>query len=201
MDTLEHILRKYDLDGSKRILEIPGTRYNTFPELFNELGFTKGAEIGVERGHYAKALASRMPELHLICVDPWKVYKSYREHVSQEKLDGFYEETVNRLHGYNCQIVREFSEDFSKEVADGSLDFVYIDANHSYLEVTKDIHFWWPKVRKGGILAGHDYRRNTGNYTNDVKDVVPSLAYAWKINPWFVLREPTEASSWFWVKQ
>jgi predicted O-methyltransferase YrrM len=38
-----------------------------------------------------------------------------------------------------------------------SLDFVYIDANHSYDECKKDIDIWWKKVRNGGVLSGHDY--------------------------------------------
>ena len=40
---------------------------------------------------------------------------------------------------------------------DESLDFVFIDANHEYEEVKKDIELWYPKVKKGGIFAGHDY--------------------------------------------
>lgn len=41
--------------------------------------------------------------------------------------------------------------------ADASLDFVFIDANHSYEAVINDIRAWWPKIRPGGLLAGHDY--------------------------------------------
>ena len=41
--------------------------------------------------------------------------------------------------------------------ADGSVDFVFIDADHSYEAVKQDIQTWLPKVRHGGVLAGHDY--------------------------------------------
>jgi predicted O-methyltransferase YrrM len=40
--------------------------------------------------------------------------------------------------------------------ADGSLDMVYIDACHRYDDVLSDLERWWPKVKPGGILAGHD---------------------------------------------
>lgn len=45
----------------------------------------------------------------------------------------------------------------AKHQADGSLDFVFIDADHTYESVLADIDAWLPKVRSGGILAGHDY--------------------------------------------
>lgn len=41
-------------------------------------------------------------------------------------------------------------------IPDGSLDFVYIDGNHSEEYVRQDIRLWWPKVKIGGMLAGHD---------------------------------------------
>ena len=41
--------------------------------------------------------------------------------------------------------------------SDNSLDFVFIDASHDYVNVKKDIEHWYPKVKTGGIIAGHDY--------------------------------------------
>ena len=53
--------------------------------------------------------------------------------------------------------MRMTSEEAVKHFGDHSLDFVFIDANHSYEAVRGDIRFWWPKVKPGGICAGHDY--------------------------------------------
>lgn len=204
MDTLNYIYKKFNVrlqTDRQKSIEIPGTRTETLPELFKDLGFTKGAEIGVERGHYSKCLCQRVPGLTLFGIDPWMAYKGYREHVSQDKLDRFYEETVQRMKPYDFRIFRAFSEEAHKYFKDGSLDFVYIDGNHSFLNATQDIAFWERKVKKGGIVAGHDYRRNSGKYINDVKDVVPAYAHAIKKRPWFILREPVGASSWFWVRE
>lgn len=45
----------------------------------------------------------------------------------------------------------------AKLFEDASLDFVFLDAAHDFTSVTEDLHAWWPKIRVGGTLAGHDY--------------------------------------------
>jgi len=71
------------------------------------------------------------------------------------KLDS----TKRRLRRFQdrVQIVRATSAAASELFADESLDFVYIDANHAYLHVLEDLRLWTPKVRSGGLVAGHDY--------------------------------------------
>jgi hypothetical protein len=67
-----------------------------------------------------------------------------------------------------------------------SLDFVYIDANHKYDAVKKDLELWYPKVRKGGVFAGHDYLKMDWyadpNFLENKKDknifILPDLAFA-----------------------
>lgn len=200
MDTLDYIGKKFNLKSPGPGTNIPGSREVELLTIFKDLGFTKGVEIGVERGVFSEKICQANPQLTLYCVDPWKAYKGYRDHVSQEKLDLFYKETSERLSNYNCKIIRGFSEEVYKQFPDESLDFVYIDANHDFLHVTQDIYYWMTKIRKGGIVAGHDFRRDKGNYINHIKDVIPAITYALKINPWFILRSPDETSSWFWVK-
>lgn len=201
MTTLEYIMNKLPSGhGNRPPFEILGTRHKDLLNWFRDLNFTKGAEIGVEAGVFSEEICKANPQLTLYCIDPWRAYLEYIEHTTQEELDKLYDEAVNRLKPYKCNIVRSFSEDAYKLFDDESLDFVYIDGNHEFLQVAADITNWSPKVRKGGIVAGHDFRRNSRKYINDVKDVVSAYAYAKQINPWFVLKEPIEASTWFWVK-
>jgi len=207
---LQHILKKYHFeslpgvfDGKRnRMLEIPGRRGEVFPELFTELGYTRGVEVGVEQAVFAKTLCQGIKTLNVLYgVDPWKAYSGYREHVSQEKLDGFYDDVLKKMKNEPFIPIRKFSHEAAEDFADGSLDFVYIDGNHEFFEVTRDLHVWIPKIRKGGIVAGHDFRRNSGKYVNDVKDVIPAYMYAKQIPIWFVVREKQSASSWFFVKE
>lgn len=202
MNAVDHIIKKYVLDREGKMpLAIRGWRQYFFPELFNDLGLKVGVEIGVEEGMFSEALLKRVDGITLHGVDPWLAYEGYREHVDQNKLDGFYQTTLERLKKYNFRPIRSFSHHAADLFPDESLDFVYIDGNHEFFFVVQDLHCWVPKVKKGGIVAGHDYRRNSHRYVNDVKDVIPGYMYAKKIKPWFVLEEKNAAASWFFVKE
>lgn len=172
---------------------------NNLAGLFSELGFRVGAEIGVERGLYSEVLCRTNPELKLYGIDPLEVYKGYREHVSQEKMDGFYEEVLERMKPFDFELIRKYSLDAVDLFKDGELDFVYIDGNHDFINTTNDIYHWSKKVRKGGIVAGHDYTRNKKkDYKCHVKDVVQAWTYAHDINPWFITAGD-KSPSWFWL--
>lgn len=102
-----------------------------------------GAEIGVQYGYFS----AKIGEFYtgkILCVDLWGDEEIYAE--AKLKLNS---DKYKMLRGDSLTLV-----DF---VGDESLDFVYIDANHHYAEVVADIMAWYPKVRSGGIIAGHDY--------------------------------------------
>ena len=123
---------------------------NELAEYFNELGFKTGAEIGVNRGFYSRQLCRSIPDLKLYCVDPW-VIKIPRH---EEK----YQEALTMLSPFDTHIIRKTSMEAVKDFEDESLDFVYIDGDHSYQAVKDDLREWSKKVRKGGIISGHDYQ-------------------------------------------
>lgn len=211
MDTLAYILNKYNLNPDVRHMpiEIPNTGRDDLAVLFAELGFRVGAEIGVEQGLYSEVLCRANPDARLYAIDAWRAYRGYREHVSQRKLDDFYEATRERLAGYNCELVRKFSMDAVQDFEPESLDYVYIDANHSLRFVVEDITEWSTRVRRGGVVAGHDYRKTKAPVTMlHVVQAVHAYTDAWKVRPWFVLgrKEKIEGEirdhnrSWFWVK-
>jgi len=79
--------------------------------------------------------------------------------VSQGEHELNYNETKERLapYGARSDIWRLTSVEGAKQVPDGSLDFVYIDARHDYESVLEDLNAWFSKVKPGGIFAGHDY--------------------------------------------
>jgi len=165
---------------------------NDLARFLGATGFIKGAEVGVERGLFSEVLCKA--GIRLLCVDAWAAYPGYREHVTQAKLDGFYIEALERLKPYGAAVVRAWSVDASATVDDGSLDFVYIDGNHSYESVWSDLAAWVPKVRSGGIVAGHDYGRSS---VGQVKQAVDDYA-AGKV----ALRILTgdRSPSWLWVQ-
>lgn len=199
METIDFIAKRYNIDLNQRSpIHLLMVR-DELGVLFRDLGFKTGAEVGVEQGVFSEILCKANPGMKMYCIDAWEAYQGYRDHVSQEKLDGFYEDTKRRLERYNCSIIRGFSSQESHSFADHSLDFVYIDGNHEFFQVTQDIACWAPKVRKGGILCGHDFKRDKGrDWVCHVKDVVQAWAYSHQINSWFVLHGGGN-SSWMWV--
>jgi len=200
-DSYLGILEKVNLNQRPPI-EFPNMTRKHLSRLFRKLGFRIGAEIGVETGLFSECLCKCNPGAKLYSIDAWKAYRGYRDHVNQEKLDRFYEETKKRMASYNCEIIRAFSMDAVKGFENGSLDFVHIDGNHEFQQFTNDIAEWSKKVRKGGIVSGHDFKRFKGNYICHVKDVVQAWTYAHGIKPWFVLREGGKRNpSWFWVRE
>lgn len=213
MNTLEFICRKWNLSLKKASPTMPiaipnASRGLDLPELFREAGFRVGAEIGVECGLYSEVLCRLIPGLKLYAVDCWKEHQGYRTHVSQKQLDGFYQEALERVKPYDCTLIREWSVEASKQFEDGSLDFVYIDAGHDFANVVKDIAAWLPKIRKGGIISGHDYRmRKSKTSKQHVVQAVKAWTDCYQVSPWFILgrREkiPGERRdsnrSWMWV--
>jgi len=122
---------------------------------FKEKGFKIGAEIGVADGRFSEILCQENPSMKLICVDPWAPYdESWRTQGTQDKA---FNEAVEKLKNYNARIIRKTSVEASLEIKDEVLDFVFIDGSHIFDQVMTDIILWTKKVRKGGIVSGHDY--------------------------------------------
>ena len=127
-------------------------------EYFNKLGFKRGAEIGVCTGRYSRILLEKIDGLHLMGVDPYVPYKGYTDFRKQSTHDTNLALARQATADFpNYTLVLAFGHDAAQWVGEGVLDFVFIDGNHQYDDVKQDIEDWAPKVRKGGILSGHDY--------------------------------------------
>jgi hypothetical protein len=210
MDTISYIKNKFGVtDAAGLPIGIPGIDRDGLAALFAELGFKSGAEVGVEQGRYSDVLLRANPGLKLYCVDAWARYKGYRDHVNQEKLDGFLRATEERLRPFDAVICRGYSMDVVKRFKRESLDFVYIDGNHTLPYVVQDIWQWSGRVRPGGIVAGHDYNEHpAGRYQCHVVDAVKAWTGCYGIAPWFTVGDDhiyrdgkrlRRNRSWFWV--
>lgn len=215
MDSLRYILKKYKVDYYQQLpIRLPISRFHDLPKLFKELGYTKGVEIGVQKGRYSQWLCKLNPNLKLYLVDPWEAYPDYVEQDTKEEqpiLDEYLQCTKERLANYNVEFIQKYSMDAVGDFEDESLDFVFIDGNHTFEYVVEDIAKWSRKVRKGGIVSGHDYwnsadgRAWAGETDREkmklcqVKYVVDSYTLANKINPWFITTND-RCNSWFWVQ-
>lgn len=127
------------------------------------------AEIGVFAGEGSAILARHVARL--ICVDPWDA--SYKDGIFEgcENPDVIahirsVEVNVDRAEqafdavasaAGNIIKIKSFDYDIVEQIADASLDGLYIDAVHTYESVLRQLGAWRRKVRPGGVIAGHDY--------------------------------------------
>lgn len=205
--TLEHLIRRFGLELSRKGgTEISNVNRTRMAQVLEELNFKVGAEVGVAQGHHAATLCEAIGDLKLYAVDVWSQYPGYKEYT--DRIDKYFLEAKERLRPYQVEFVQAFSMDAVSRFADNSLDFVYIDGAHDFKNVAMDVCEWSKKVRVGGIVFGHDYKRSKGKYIVDVKDVIPAFCYAKAITPWFVLkndlRDPKfgpDNPGWLFVRQ
>src|SRR5690606_5275623 len=114
-------------------------------------------EIGTHRGEFAKHLLSQW-DGRLYCVDPWADVDGYNDLLTGTDRESDYAICRGELSkfGARAEMIRMTSEQFAPFVQDESLAFCYIDGDHREEMVRRDIALWWPKIKPGGILAGHD---------------------------------------------
>lgn len=217
METLDKILNKYGVEN-KDLIEIPNVTRKDLAKMAHELDFKVGVEVGVMAGLYSEVICRENPQMTVYGVDPW-VEQVIREKSSdlpevlylQEDVIADYKRTQERMAPYsNYKILRSTSIEAARGFEDNSIDFVYIDADHTFKAVLEDIDAWLPKLRVGGIMSGHDYKDFKRNHiaTIEVKQAVGSYVHKHNIAPliiwgaWKKIRgfKRDSARSWSFIK-
>lgn len=150
----------------------------TFPSLYksvvdyfptNSHFIEVGAWLGCSAAYMAVEIANSGKKIKFDCIDNWQgagleslkpvinntVYQTFLKNIEPVK------DYINPITGNSIEVCNMY--------ANGSLDFVFIDAAHDYESVLQDINAWFPKVRNGGMISGHDYewesvRKAVGEY-------------------------------------
>jgi|GEM_PF-1789190 len=132
-----------------------------FGKLFSKMQFKgNGAEIGVQRGDFSAVIRDTWNAGKIHLIDRWSFVEDY---IDVARLS--YREQLNNY----LYVVNRFAEDFSINIyrmdsteaalhfPDHFFDWIYIDADHTYEGCKRDLNTWHPKLKKGGILCGHDF--------------------------------------------
>ena len=178
------------------------SRRDHIGQLMSSLNYTSAIEIGVNRGRFSRTILSKWNGTLYMC-DPWRYIDGYIDvaNVKNEEFEIIYNEAVSNVSQFSerAKIIRDFSANASELFADESLDLVYIDADHSYYGCYSDIETWFPKVKSGGLICGHDYLDanipNVGEF--GVKSAVKDF---FKKDPDFITIDDEPWCSWFIYK-
>jgi predicted O-methyltransferase YrrM len=142
-------------------------------EIYNRLPKDRpivGAEIGVWTGKTSSFLLENMPNLTLYMIDAWTEASNIPSFLaSRAKMTKYPQKVYDDAYKTVCEIaskhpsrsfvIKEESVVYSKRFPVSFFDFIFIDGDHSYEGVSKDIDAWYPLIKSSGILCGHDYGR------------------------------------------
>lgn len=123
------------------------------------------AEIGVWKGEFSEHITEIVKPRLLHLVDPWTYQPEFPDRMfggtvatSQKDMDRMFEAVCERFRAHeNVHVHREYSEAYVQHVADEYFDWIYIDGNHSYEFVKRDLEMYVAKVRTGGFITGDDF--------------------------------------------
>ena len=133
-------------------------------QLRNKRGLI-GAEIGVYQGNYALIYLKDLDIKEVFLIDPYIKYENYERYASvtlteAEKIAhaslSIYEKKIKWIKMKSAEAAELFDDE--------SLDFVYIDGNHECQPVLQDVTLYYPKVKTGGLVSGHDFRLEAKNH-------------------------------------
>ena len=178
-----------------------GENWFGYPILYSNMvkKFSSGSkfvEVGSWKGksaaYMAVEIANSNKDIEFYCVDTWE---GSVEHEGMQELPKLYDIFLSNMkplekHYFPLKIS---SLDAVKKFKDESLDFVFIDASHEYDDVKKDIEAWLPKIKSGGILAGHDYYSEGTDWFPGVKQAVNEILdeFDCSENCWIYYKEET----------
>jgi hypothetical protein len=149
---------------SERLAKIRAHAYIVI-DILKEEQFKKFAEIGVWKSHFVKRTLRNVSDSleEYWAVDPWVIMTHGTGTRNELKRTA---EDWHNYHKYCCGLMIHFpqlkvlkmtSEDAASMFPNGYFDMVFIDAIHTFEHTYADIGYWLPKVRKGGLIGGHDY--------------------------------------------
>ena len=160
------------------------------PEIIKDIENPVGVEIGTAEGVTTEHLLSNIPSLKLFGIDPYPKYIDWdgNQPAFDKNLEVYLERT--KPFGDRLKHIYKSSDDAVFDFKDNSLDFVFIDGLHTYEQVKKDCDNYWPKLKSGGIMIGHDFARIEGvnRAANEFSDKVGIAIKNAQQDLWYIVK-------------
>jgi len=119
-----------------------------------------GCQIGVRQGYSMRYLFDHIPDIRLIYgIDTWLPYTDWSGQVTKEIAYQWKKDTYQILAQFKdrIKIAQMTSEKASRYIVPGTLDFIFIDGDHTYENVCRDLKLFYPKMKKGAVFGGYGY--------------------------------------------
>jgi hypothetical protein len=149
-------------DELRAISEQAASRVDLWTAFARETGSARVAEIGVYRGRFAARMLDDCPGIETYyMVDPWRSLEDWNKpaNTTDDTFERFYRESLDRTSAHEAKrvVLRGTTTEVIDRVPDGSLDFAYVDGDHTLRGITIDLIRVFPKVREGGWIGGDDF--------------------------------------------
>jgi len=128
------------------------------------------AEIGVNRGNFSKSILKIVNPKKLYLIDPWKLPENQAEMV--ENYNKTLKRVKNEIESGQVILKKESSLDVLGKFEDNFFDWIYVDGDHRYEFVKKDLELCYSKVKKNGFITGDDYNHQGGPFKREVAKAV-----------------------------
>lgn len=154
-------------------------------DIINDRNYVNGAEVGAALGWTTEYILKKCRKIEQYFVaDDWRPVTEVT--AGPFTVDNMKEQFMKRIgHHHKLKILEGISWEQADKVPNLSLDFCFIDASHDYESVIKDLNAWGPKVRKGGMLCGHDV--HWPGVIEALKELYPDYEKAGVDNVWYYL--------------
>jgi Methyltransferase domain len=154
--------------GSETVRALAGesrTRLDLWAAFLDRLDAHKVAEIGVYRGAFAARMLASCPAIETYyMIDPWRHLDDWNKPANRDdpSFERIFEEAmdVTSEHAARRVVLRGRTTEVIERIPDGSLDFAYLDGDHTLRGITTDLVRVYPKIRVGGWIGGDDFRRS-----------------------------------------
>lgn len=171
------------MTGPSTLVEGP-RRWDILATFMLEQGYKTFVEIGCKEGRTTGHILREVPDSRVIAIDPWMKQEATHDPTKETYADWDFSKIEAEFwgnvgeHAHRCAMLRKTSEEAAKQrfvtwpaplnsmgVAEetteiSNVDLIFIDALHDYEHVKQDIALWWPRVRVGGMLCGHDFNHS-----------------------------------------
>lgn len=162
----------------------PIRRWEVLAGLAESINAKSFVEVGCKEGRTTGFMLANLPELEVIAIDPWapiaNTDESYKDWDYQKITEDFWANVG--MNESRLKMLRMTSEeaagDYYRNLQGWPFDLVFIDAGHDYENALADIRDWWPLVREGGILCGHDYQHTFPGVMRAVAKAFPLIRVA-----------------------